>query len=88
MSKKSKIKFYKGTLRVLIQRQMSSIGTYKSLDEIDVILKNYSDLNKSCLLMEDEELKELIFWSKEFALEIGLKIDNESDIDFDSERTN
>jgi hypothetical protein len=52
-----------------------------SIDEVDAFLKDYAGIDKSCKDMTKDELNDLIEWSKQFATQIGVDIDdNEKEI--------
>ena len=85
-------KFYKGILLIKIRRKLISDGTYYSVEELDLFLKAYADLEGiSCNDMSHEEMQILKEFCKQFARSIGLVIkeskNEEQNDDLDFART-
>ena len=74
------IKLYKGVVLERIHSKLTADGNNISITEVDNLLKNYADLEKSCKDMSKDELNTLIEWSKQFAMTIGVDLDDNNEI--------
>lgn len=82
-------KFYKGVLLDKIHTKLVKDKTYISIDELDLFLKAYADLESiSCNDMSHEQMQTLKEYCKQFARSIGLVIKesknevNDNDLNF------
>lgn len=70
------IKFYKG---VVLNKIHTHVGNEFTIEELDVFLKDYADVEGSTTKMSLEDLKTLVEWSLYFANSIGLDLDYPAD---------
>lgn len=74
------IRFYKGVILQRIHSELTKVQAI-SIDELDEFLKHYADLDlKSCSDMTHDEMQILKEWSKQFAMSIGVDIDDNNEI--------
>lgn len=78
MSSPKLIKFYKGIILPKIHDHVS-ISTEMSIDDLDLFLKDYADLEGSTTKMSLEDLKSLVEWALYFANTIECKVDYPQD---------
>ena len=79
MANRRLIKFYKGVVLQKIHTHVNKDGATMSIDQLDMFLKDYSELSGSTLKMTLEEMKTLVEWSLYFANTIGCKVDYPTD---------
>jgi len=71
------IKFYKGVLLIDIHRHLCHGGTFMSIEELDIFLKDYADLTfMSCSNMNYDQMQVLKELSKQFSVSIGMSVDH------------
>ena len=74
------IKFYKGVVLEQLHTHLVKNGTMISIDELDVLLKSITGLDKSTTKMTTEELNELITDAFDLGDSVGIHLnypDNE-----------
>ena len=74
------IKFYKGVVLKQLHTHLVKNGTMISIDELDVLLKSITGLDKSTANMTTEELNELITDAFDLGDSVGIHLnypDNE-----------
>jgi len=74
------IKFYKGVVLEQLHTHLVKNGTIMSIDELDVLLKSITGLDKSTTKMTTEELNELITDAFDLGDSVGIHLnypDNE-----------
>ena len=71
-------KFYKGILLVEIHKHLNKYDKFTK-SEIDHLLKHLSDLNKSTMVMNLEEIKTLCEWSLMHCRIWGVNVDYPQD---------
>jgi len=68
------IKFYKGVVLEQLHTHLVKNGTMISIDELDVLLKSITGLDKSTTKMTTEELNELITDAFELGDSVGIHL--------------
>jgi hypothetical protein len=82
------IKFYKGVVLEQLHTHLVKNGTMISIDELDVLLKSITGLDKSTTKMTTEELNELITDAFDLGDSVGIHLnypDNEYKPVYDEE---
>jgi len=82
------IKFYKGVVLEQLHTHLIKNGTIISIDELDVLLKSITGLDKSTTKMTTEELNELITDAFDLGDSVGIHLnypDNEYKPVYDEE---
>tara|TARA_R110002012_G_scaffold276194_1_gene463086 strand:- start:67 stop:369 length:303 start_codon:yes stop_codon:yes gene_type:complete len=78
-------RFYKGVLLIAIHKELNRHNKFTK-SEIDHLLKHLSDLNKSTMVMNLEEIKSLVEWSLVHCSIWGVNVDypeDEIDLELD-----
>jgi hypothetical protein len=73
------IKFYKGVVLQKIHTQIVTDGATMSIQDVDVFLKDYAEVDGSTTKMNKEQLKTLVEWSLYFGHQIGCLVDYPQD---------
>jgi len=82
------IKFYKGVVLEQLHTHLVKNGTMISIDELDVLLKSITGLDKSTTKMSTDELNELITDAFDLGDSVGIHLnypDNEYKPVYDEE---
>ena len=74
MASSKLITFYISQIVLPIQAKLSADGLDLTKEQVDSLLKNRINLDKSKVKMSTAELQELIEWSIVFGYEIGLEL--------------
>jgi len=80
---KKLIKFYKGVVLEQLHTHLVKNGTIISIDELDVLLKSITGLDKSTTKMTTDELNELITDAFDLGDSVGIHLnypDNEFEL--------
>jgi hypothetical protein len=68
------IKYYKGYILVQLHDHIVKSGTIMSIDELDVLLKSITGLDKSTTKMSTDELNELITDAFDLGDSVGIHL--------------